>query len=255
LILGAAIARGSGQTAGIVIGFLIASYGLTFVGLFCSVALACMLQRELGGMPATPADGWAAAGERIAVIASWTLLVCTVGTALRIVEQRVPLGGKIVAALAGLSWSVATMFAVPVIAYEWLGPVAMLRRSGTLVRQRWAEQIGGTAGIGLLSSAVAVPCVIVLYFGLIVGGAGGVVLVVCAAAGLLAVMVVNATIEQIFRVFVYRSVLGLDRSDSGPFPREDLEQPFGPRRTGFPQPRLIGAARLQSVAAWRTGTS
>jgi len=101
-------------------------------------------------------DGWIAARQRLGIIAAWSLLVCTVGALLRVLEERLPLGGRIVAALVGLSWSLATLFAVPVLAYENLGPLETLRRSSQIFRRRWG--LRSAAVSALVPSARSCQC-------------------------------------------------------------------------------------------------
>lgn len=97
-----------------------------------------------------------------------------------------PFGGKIVTWLADLSWSLATLFAVPVLAYENLGPRATLRRSSELFRQRWAEQTGGLIAIGFAAGFASLPFVCLVVVGFTVGSSGGMSMVACGGAGLLA---------------------------------------------------------------------
>lgn len=196
---------------------IIGAYPIAFVSFFCGVALAAMLDARANGQPAEPAHGWAVARSRLPVIVGWTLLTCTVGAVLRVLEERVPLGGKIAAYLADLTWSLATLFAVPVLAYENLGPVATLRRSKSLFRQRWAEGVSGQVAIGLGAWVVALPCVALLLAGLAAGGAAGLILVACGGAGLVAIASVDTALAQTYQVFLYRSTLALDGPEADPF--------------------------------------
>jgi hypothetical protein len=237
LILGAlsfalSISHGDGsRNAKDVIFFasLVAGYPITFVSLYCGVALAAVLAGRLEGRPLTTRDGWLAARERVGIIAAWTLMVCTVGAALRLIERYVPLGGKIVAAIVDLSWTLATMFAVPVLAYENLGPTAVLRRSARIFRQRWGMQVGGVAGISVASVFLYVPFIVLLVAGVASAGATGVFLTVLGGAGLFGAIAAQSAMDQIFRVFVYRSAVGLDTT-GGPFSQSDLQAPFARRR-------------------------
>jgi hypothetical protein len=208
---------------------LVSAYPITFVSLYCGVALAAVLAGRLDGEPMTPHDGWMAARERIGIIAAWTLLVCTVGAALRLIERYVPLGAKIVVAIVDLSWTLATMFAVPVLAYENLGPTDVLRRSSQIFRQRWGTQIGGIVGIGVASVFLYIPFVVLLVAGIATPGAMGALLAVLGGAGLFAAIAAQVAMDQIFRVFVYRSAVGLDTT-AGPFSQSDLQAPFARRR-------------------------
>ncbi len=214
---------------GLLVPSLIAAYPLTFISIYFSVALAEVLAGRLDGKQTTTAEGFSAANSRIGLIAAWSLLACTVGLALRALEQRLPLAGRIAAWLFGMAWSLATVFAVPILAYEGLGPFETVKRSAQIFRRRWGAQVGGSIGIGAASAVIAIPLVLLLFIGFAMPGGGGAALVVLAGAGLFALGAAVSAMEQIYRVFVYRSAVGLDTS-GGPFSQEDLRSPFTKRR-------------------------
>jgi hypothetical protein len=207
---------------------LIVAYPLTFITLFCSVALAAVLGARLDGREASRRDGWRAARGRLGVIASWTLLSCTVGAVLRTIERYVPLGGRIAAAILDVSWSLATLFVVPVLAYEGLGPRATFSRSASIFKARWGTQIAGSVGIGLGALVLYLPVLALVILAAAAGATAAVVLLVLAGAALLSALAVQATLGQIFSVFVYRSAIGL--RTTGPFEPADLQMPLSRRR-------------------------
>ncbi len=213
----------------IVIGGLIAAYPVTFVTLFCGVALAEVLRRTLARDPVTASDGWRAARARIGLIAAWTMFVCTVGAFLRLVEERIPLGGKIAAAVAGVAWSLSTMFAVPVIAYEKLGPIETLRRSASIFRKRWGEQIGGAVTIGAGAGLILLPAFLCIAAGVAVGGPAGIVLVVLGGALVIGIQAFASALNEVYRVFLYRSAVGIEPV-GGPFEEQDLSRPTWGKR-------------------------
>jgi hypothetical protein len=208
---------------------LVCAYPITFVSLYCGVALAAVLAGRLDGKQMTTRDGWMAAKERAGIIAAWTLVVCTVGAALRLIERYVPLGARIVIAVVHLSWTLATMFAVPVLAYENLGPLEVLRRSSSIFKQRWGTQIGGIVAISVGSVFMYIPFIVLLVAGMRTAGATGTLLVVLGGAGMFAAITAQVAMDQIFRVFVYRSAVGLGTS-GGPFSQSDLQAPFMRKR-------------------------
>lgn len=219
----------NGARDGLLVPSLIAAYPLTFISIYFSVALAEVLGGRLDGKQTTTAQGLSAANSRIGLIAAWSLLACTVGLLLRALEQRLPLAGRIAAWLFGMAWSLATIFAVPVLAYEGLGPFETVKRSTQIFKRRWGAQIGGSIGIGAASVVVAIPLLVLLFAGFATPGGGGALLVVLAGAGLFALGAAVSAMEQIYRVFVYRSAVGMDTS-GGPFSQEDLRSPFTKRR-------------------------
>jgi Family of unknown function (DUF6159) len=141
----------------------------------------------------------------------------------------VPLGGRIAALLLDLSWSLATLFAVPVIAYEGVGPRQTLRRSAQLFRERWGEQTAGVVAVSFAGGVLAVPGAILILAGLAHGDAGGVLMVALGGAIVLAVQAYTISLGQVYRVYLYRSALEPELSLAGPFARTDLQKPFNPR--------------------------
>jgi hypothetical protein len=219
----------SGARDSLLVPSLIAAYPLTFISIYCSVALAEVLAGRLDGRQTTTGQGLSAANSRIGLIAAWSLLACTVGLALRALGERLPLGGRIAAWLFGMAWSLATIFAVPILAYEGLGPLETVRRSAQIFKRRWGTQVGGSIGIGAASVVLAIPLAVLLFAGIATPGGGGAAIVVLAGAGLFALGAAVSAMEQIYRVFVYRSAVGLDTS-AGPFSQQDLRSPLARRR-------------------------
>ena len=65
------------------------------------------------------------------------------------IRERAGVAGEVIAGIAGVAWGLVTFLVVPVIALEGLGPWQALKRSGSLFRQRWGEQITGNLAIGI----------------------------------------------------------------------------------------------------------
>lgn len=121
---------------------------------FNSALVACAIIRFRGGDP-TVGDGLRAAGERIAQIAAWALLASSVGVILRMIESRVELVGRIMAALLGAAWTIAAYLVVPVLVVEKLGPIDAFKRSTMIISKTWGESIVSNVGIGLVTFLVA----------------------------------------------------------------------------------------------------
>lgn len=120
---------------------------------FNSALVSCALIRFQGGNPAT-ADGLRTANACLPRILAWVLLAATVGVVLRAIQERVPLVGRIVIALIGAAWTIATYFIVPVLVVEKLGPFDAVRRSATLMKQTWGESLVSYAGIGAATGLI-----------------------------------------------------------------------------------------------------
>lgn len=126
-------------------------YFITFsVMNFFNTALVEVALRRFEGEAATVAGGLRRAWARLPVILMYSIVAATAGTVLQAVEERVGFIGRIVIALIGFVWAVATALVVPVLAAEDVGPYEAIARSAELVRKTWGEQIIGNTGIGLV---------------------------------------------------------------------------------------------------------
>lgn len=128
-----------------------------FVIVFFNCALAACAQIRFGGGEPSLKDGLAQAGWKIPSILIWAVVASTVGILLQAIEERSSWLGKIVAALVGTAWAMATYLIVPVLIFEDDGVFGSIRRSSALLRETWGEQIVSGFGFGLPSLLLAVP--------------------------------------------------------------------------------------------------
>lgn len=229
ILLLAGTSLGSFGWIGIVL-LAVAAYLASFVTIFFGVALAACAQRSLQGEDTTVRQGISAARERIPQIAKWAAVVTTVNLVIRAIESRFDgIGGAIIAGLGGLAWSLVTFLALPIIAFEGLGPWATLRRSAGLFRERWGQQVGGlaiTAGVvGLIGF---IPAVILVVAGFAVAGALGITLIVIGVVLFAVTAVISSALSQILAVALYR--FAADGVAVGPFTEAQLQSVAGPRR-------------------------
>jgi hypothetical protein len=102
-----------------------------FLATFFNVAYYSEIIAALNGKGVSFRRGLLTAWSRLPSILAWSLLAGGVGWAIRSIEQRVPFAARIVAGLIGLSWSVAAVFAIPVIIQEqpMRNPLKILKQS------------------------------------------------------------------------------------------------------------------------------
>lgn len=121
-----------------------------FVGTFFNVAFYNEIFRALSGESVSIRSGLAYARTRVRSILMWSLLASTVGLLIRWIEDRLGFVGKFVMALVGTAWSVASVFAIPVIIRRGdTNPVAVLRDSALTLKKTWGESLAGYIGIQL----------------------------------------------------------------------------------------------------------
>jgi Family of unknown function (DUF6159) len=219
------------------IGYVFAAIGyvvLAFVSVYFQAALVAAADIRLRGDDATVGAGFSAATGRIYRILPWAIVVATVSIILQWLEDRGFLG-VIVARLLGAAWSILTFLTIPVIVLEDVGPVTALKRSGSLLKQTWGENIIAQIGIGLLGFLLAIPGVIVIAIGIAIGGGPAVVTgIVVGGAWLVVVTVVMSALSGIYKTALYRYVV--DGTAPAAFAGVDMAHAFGarPNRTrGF----------------------
>jgi hypothetical protein len=185
-----------------------------FVIVFFNVGLvACARIRFSGGDP-TVGDGLSFASRNVGRIFQWALLSATVGTILRAIEERVGWLGQIIIGLIGLVWSLATMFVVPVLVYEGVGPVDAVKRSAAAFKRTWGEAVVGNFGIGtafgLLWLAGFLALIAAIAGGIaLAGSSGALALTVIIGAVVLCVLywvalaIVQSALQGIFLTACY----------------------------------------------------
>ncbi|MEO5961664.1 MAG: DUF6159 family protein [Opitutaceae bacterium] len=121
-----------------------------FVSTFFNVAFYTEILSALNGGPVSLRAGFRFAASRGRTILMWTLLAGSVGFILRVIEERLSVVGRLVVGLIGATWSVAAMFAIPVIVRRAEpNAVAVLRDSATTLKRTWGESVTGFIGLEL----------------------------------------------------------------------------------------------------------
>jgi Family of unknown function (DUF6159) len=205
---------------------VIGVYVLSVVGTYFSVGLAAAADRIFRGEAnVTVADGLAVARSHFAAICGWAALSTAVGLIIGALEQQGGALGNIAGRLVGTAWSLVTFLAVPVIAIEGSGPIVTLKRSASLFKARWGQQITGNLAIGGAVFLLGfLPAVALIVVGVLIwpsAGFAGAVLVVIGALVICVALLVSKALGGIFGVALYR--YALDGEVVGGFTQEDLE--------------------------------
>jgi uncharacterized protein DUF6159 len=203
---------------------------VSFISIFSSAAVVATADLYLQGRSPTLGDGIHVATTKAPKLFAWSLLTTTVGLVLRALEERAGIIGRLVLGILGMAWSVATFMVVPVLLFEDLKVTDSVKRSATLFRQRWGEQLVGNGSIGLAVLAVGVvvmiPCALLFALSPIIGA-------IAAVLAFGALMVASAALSGIFNAALYRyATTGVA---SGPFSAGDLQGSFRARRGQGPQ--------------------
>ncbi len=193
-------------TAGAIALIAVALFVLAFIGIYFSVGLAACADKIFRGEQATVRDGLAVARENLGPIAGWALLSTIVGTIFNLLESQGTLG-QIAGRLLDIGWALVTFLAVPVIAIEGTGPIETLKRSASLFKSRWGQQVTGNLAIGgavvlfgMLPAALLIVGGVLLWSST---GFGGAILVIIGVIVFLIAMLIQKAMTGVFGVALY----------------------------------------------------
>jgi hypothetical protein len=211
---------------------VIGIYVLSVVGIYFSVGLAACADRIFRGESATVGEGLAVANSRFGAICGWAALSTAIAVVIGALENQGGALGDIAGRLVGAAWSLVTFLAVPVIAIEGTGPFPTLKRSASLFRERWGQQITGNLAIGGAVFLLGLlPAAALIVVGVIIwpsAGFVGALLIVIGALVLCLALLISKALSGIFGVALYR--YALDGEVVGGFTQEDLESAVKPKR-------------------------
>jgi Family of unknown function (DUF6159) len=193
-----------------------------FIIVFFNVGLVHCTRIYLKGEKPSFSDGIKFSLTRLPVIFGWAMLSATVGLILKAIQENSGALGGIISGIVGVVWSIATFFVVPILAYENVGPLAALKRSSQVMKEKWGESIGASFSFGILTFVgiliIAVP--LGFLFSLINP-------VVGVAVGILIVFLIQSIVssaEMVFIASVYHDIVEDEPNDE--FDSELLDDLF-----------------------------
>jgi hypothetical protein len=127
-----------------------------FIATFCNVAFYHEILAALSGQSVSIARGVKFACSRLSSILMWSLFAGLVGLLIKVIEERMPLVGRIIGRIIGLAWSIAAVFSIPVIVREEqnANPIAVLRKSAGVLKQTWGEALIGYVGLSFVNGII-----------------------------------------------------------------------------------------------------
>jgi hypothetical protein len=210
---------------------LIFAYPLTFISVFFNTAIAAAASAALEGRHLSVGQALAVPMRKLPTVALWSLIAAVVGFLLEQAASRLPLGGSIAARLVGLGWSLASLFAIPIIALEDCSAPEALKRSSHVVKKRWGEGIGGSLIIGAWTAVAMLGAIVVFVVAAVATNDVPAVrdaVIVLGVLVLAAIVALQLVVRQTFAVALYR--YATDGSALGPFSEGDLQAPFARKR-------------------------
>lgn len=200
--------------------FYVISY---FLIIFFNVGLVYCVKRIFEGEETSFKDGFRYASTRTVPILMWALLAGTVGTILKVIQEKGGAVGQIVAGLVGIAWSVVTFFVVPVLAYEDVNPIGAVKRSGNIVREQWGEAIGANVGLGIFSFLGLLAAFAIGFATSFIHPVFGII------SGILTFLFVQVIVSAARMVFISATYQHVHDAPHGDFDEQILDAAFVPK--------------------------
>ena len=170
---------------------------------FNSAIIACAVIRMNGGNP-TLGDGLQAAVNRFPHIAGWALIAATIGFLLGMIESGSQRGSSIIARILGISWSVISYLAIPLIVVEKTNPLFAMDFSMEMMRRTWGEQVIGNFSFGLVFSLFSLPVLpFLLLFSKTWGASSFLPNLIFVVIYLIILSIFQSALQNIFNAVIY----------------------------------------------------
>lgn len=198
--------------------------GLFIIGLvsqFFAATLVAGANERLEGRDASIGGSLSIAMSRASSVLGWSVINSTVGLVLQAIRERAGFVGDLVVGLIGAAWNVVTWLVLPIIIIEGIGPVAAIRRSATMLKQTWGENLIAQLGFGLIGLLLLLPGLLI-FGGLsfVIPFVGIPLLLVWVAI----VLTIMSALSAIYRTALYRFAAGLSLGDA--FDTAELQATF-----------------------------
>lgn len=178
---------------------------LAYVAIFFKTALLCGADERMRGGNPTVGSAIAGAASHAGKILPWAIVSATVSVILRSLEERAGLLGRIVIGLVGVAWSVVTFLVLPVLVFEGVGVGDAIKRSGSMLKQTWGENLIVNGGIGLISFLLVLPAFLLVGAGAATGTALGLgTTIAIAVVWVIAVSCWSSAMSAVFQLALYR---------------------------------------------------
>ncbi len=202
---------------------------LAYITIFFNAALVSAANQRLEGGDPTIGSAIRGAARRAGKIVPWALLSATVSVILRAIEERVGLIGRIIIGAVGLAWSVITFLVLPIIVIEGSGAAAALKKSGSLLRSTWGENLAAQFGMSLVGFLLILPGGVVVFLGISAGGAIGAVGLLIGVIWIIVAGASVAALSAIYQTALYHFAVA-GSVPSGYFDQNALQMAFRTKR-------------------------
>jgi len=122
--------------------------GLAAIATFFNVCVVYTTKKRFEGGDSKFFEAIGFAFSRLPVIIAWAIVSATVGIILNILSSQAEKMGavgqivmKIFVSLLGAAWGILTIFVVPSLVYENVGPFEAIKKSASVLKKTWGESL------------------------------------------------------------------------------------------------------------------
>mgnify|MGYP000956313990 CR=1 FL=1 len=195
-------------------------------------------QRFRGGDP-TLSTSIAGARRKISPLILFSLMMTTVGLFFQFLEDRLPFAGALAARLFDAAWTIANIFAVPVIVLsdKNVQPLEATKQSVQVIKKVWGEGIVANIGIGFIALFSYIVYVLVFVLaGTAAYGLGGsgenfaplAIVTGLGLIGLVGLILVFTTLSSIAKAALYH--YAITGTAPGPYDKDLLRTSMTPKK-------------------------
>lgn len=195
---------------------------------FNSALVSAALERLRGGDP-NVRSGLSHALKHIHHIFFWSIIVTIVAILIAAIKgsRRDGIARNILGSMLQAGWAMMTFFVVPIIVSENLGPISAIKRSTSLFKKTWGDQVIANFGFGIFQLlAILSSLAIGWFFGIFSQVLGIGIGFGCAVIS----VAIIYTLEGIYKAALYEFALGEKPLE---FKQEDLRTAYRTRAVAY----------------------
>jgi hypothetical protein len=148
--------------------YFVVYLGLAVIATFFNVCVVYTTKKRFEGGNSSVGEAISFAFSRIHLIILWGIVSATVGLILRLIENATEkagaagqLIGRIVVAILGGAWGIMTIFVVPAMVYDGLGPKGAIQKSLGVLSKTWGESLMRHFALGFAQMSFVILGVII----------------------------------------------------------------------------------------------
>lgn len=163
-----------GETLGAILSYVavfVLYLGLAFIATFFNVCVVYTIKKRFEGKNANFFESLGFGVSKIHLIFLWSIVSATVGLILNILdnlaEKLGPIGNivmNLMVSILGGVWGIVTIFVVPSMVYDNVGPLTAIKNSIEVLKKTWGESLIRYVGLGVVQMMLFF---VVLFVGII----------------------------------------------------------------------------------------